>query len=1366
MMIGLFGIDGCGCVQSVSRASRRQSSALRRQSLAGGVDSASLAPLSGRSKPVGVTRGWGMSSVFGRLLGTSKTGKAASKPAGRGAAAASIAGTWPARAPMTARRRRRIMRSRLAALGDDQPDRAVATATTSPVTPAPEAVIVSPISGDRVAVVSGGHDSSPGSLASFSPPLSPLRAAPMLSRLAATAGPVTSPLFSPSRSGTRRLHSRIGLDDGAGVSQPALPPSMTLDGNDIPNACELPCTLSLAELRTALARSLGLQLDGESVARADGSVLGRLISRAGLHRAVIAVGSMPRLTRVCELACFAGESEAVMIAADAVSDLARTSLQCAPGPGVRRAEAVACVWRAARALAMTGMPHRAVEMLAQVGHLVWPATADSASATSSQCRDEEDAELGAALARTEVHLGESGAGRACQRCGAVIPLRAALQAVFALPEAGKLATAPTGVVRRKSDQASGSRPGKHSIACPLCHQHTVPRLAARLPGANGSCSETVWAELLAPHTLSSELQRVAQLDGPASLHLGCLQALNPRLFLSFAFCVAALAPRGCDTAFLTDGPSDAWVTSLAELHRLVRPSMPDATAASEAPVLLLPPYAQDILRRCLCDINRHLAPDAGVVSSAAIATTLASTPCKATGHEEALAQTSPIELVDAVELARDSVAPVTPARAPAASSRYVDEAVRQLRTELEALRGLCAAQAAHAQKLLVDHARALSAAADTRVRAYREDAMASKAALLRAAGRVRVLLRIRPLRSAQLAATPASWDSASGTVGCLEWAPDGAGLQAICANVPVAGADGSCRRETAVTDRVFSPGAGQQDVWDEVCPVVMHCLQGGAGSVLAYGQTGSGKTHTMGMAADAALATSAVSAAAGVVPRALFMLMNASAVRNGSLVLTLSCVELHNSRIVDLLSTRSGDSSVGEEATDVRVHAGGGGKRVVRLVGVEERALGSAEDGLELLATATARRATSSTLMNASSSRSHCIVVLRLYVACPADGSGAEPGPSRGHSVGKLVLADLAGSERAKRAGTDGSGDGVATLRESSSINSSLSALGNMMNALAKNSEAGSAPAGAVSGHVPWRDSLLTQLLADCVGGDAATVFVATLAPDDADAMETARTLQIADRAMRVRSSAGMAASGGAAMAERRAARLEQQLAASKSTAQRLRLQLDAARQAGVAASKSQRHARSRACSTTTTTTPVALGAASDTSGVHERHRTPGGAESVLPRSISPIHRVHDALSQARSRRLACSSDSPAARLAAAISASLASQGAEASPGTMIHALAQLAAAAVPSKDSHRLASQASAPPPVPPLSLPRAACTPIRAGTGSNCAALIMSPRSNARSAGRRRTPQSRHRTPHLYNADGHRINLPSTPQAPGLRA
>ena len=284
-------------------------------------------------------------------------------------------------------------------------------------------------------------------------------------------------------------------------------------------------------------------------------------------------------------------------------------------------------------------------------------------------------------------------------------------------------------------------------------------------------------------------------------------------------------------------------------------------------------------------------------------------------------------------------------------------------------------------------------------------------------------------------------------------------------------------------DHVYH-GAGptEKALYDQcVEPLVNGLLAGYNATVLAYGQTGSGKTHTMGTAYEPGGAT------CGVIPRVMQTLFaNIAALPEGGVVnLRVSFIEIHKEDIRDLLQPKS--------VVSLRDAPGGSG---VVLVGVKELQVSTVEEMAQALANGSQTRATASTGMNHRSSRSHAIFTIHV------ERKGADPADV---TRAKMHLVDLAGSERAKRTKAEGQ-----RLKEGIQINKGLLALGNVISALGddKRRHAG--------GHVPYRDSKLTRLLQDSLGGNSRTVMVACISPADANLDETLNTLKYANRARNI----------------------------------------------------------------------------------------------------------------------------------------------------------------------------------------------------------------------------------------------------------
>ncbi|XP_071455013.1 kinesin-like protein KIF21A [Hetaerina americana] len=346
-------------------------------------------------------------------------------------------------------------------------------------------------------------------------------------------------------------------------------------------------------------------------------------------------------------------------------------------------------------------------------------------------------------------------------------------------------------------------------------------------------------------------------------------------------------------------------------------------------------------------------------------------------------------------------------------------------------------------------------------------------------------------------------------------------------------------------DYVFNMDADQESLYHTcVGPLVDGSLDGYNATVLAYGQTGSGKTYTMGTGFDVALPDEQV----GIIPRAIRHLFDGikqranNAVEAGDPAPEFSVVaqfmELYNEEVIDLFdpvreSAALKGAALGNGpalAPAVAVmppqghHKMGGGIRIhedsmggIYVVGVTMRAVRSAEEALQCLRLGALSRTTASTQMNTQSSRSHAIFTLHVKQQRmvretnenDANGEldvvpGNQPTKEFETLTAKFHFVDLAGSERLKRTGATGE-----RAREGISINCGLLALGNVISALGDKSKRAL--------HVPYRDSKLTRLLQDSLGGNSRTVMIACVSPSDRDFMETLNTLKYANRARNIK---------------------------------------------------------------------------------------------------------------------------------------------------------------------------------------------------------------------------------------------------------
>ncbi|CAD5219724.1 unnamed protein product [Bursaphelenchus okinawaensis] len=300
-------------------------------------------------------------------------------------------------------------------------------------------------------------------------------------------------------------------------------------------------------------------------------------------------------------------------------------------------------------------------------------------------------------------------------------------------------------------------------------------------------------------------------------------------------------------------------------------------------------------------------------------------------------------------------------------------------------------------------------------------------------------------------------------------------------------------------DFVFDRNSTQESVYNAcIKDLVEGVFKGYNATILAYGQTGSGKTHTMGTAFDAA-ASSPTSDLAGVIPRAAQQLFDGMENRRQrasdagepepSFVVRVQFIELYNEDLIDLLSP--------DRHTGVKIHEDRESGQIV-LQNATTMQTSTPMGILDILRNGALNRKVAATNMNKESSRSHAIFSVHVQQDC-LETVITEQGEEKLASVisAKLHFVDLAGSERLKRTGATGE-----RAKEGICINCGLLALGNVINALTNPKK----------GHVPYRDSKLTRLLQDSLGGNSRTLMVACASPNDVDFAETLNTLNYASR--------------------------------------------------------------------------------------------------------------------------------------------------------------------------------------------------------------------------------------------------------------
>eukprot|EP00761_Pharyngomonas_kirbyi_P014177 gb/GECH01014207.1/.p1 GENE.gb/GECH01014207.1/~~gb/GECH01014207.1/.p1 ORF type:complete len:642 (+),score=121.76 gb/GECH01014207.1/:1-1926(+) len=282
-------------------------------------------------------------------------------------------------------------------------------------------------------------------------------------------------------------------------------------------------------------------------------------------------------------------------------------------------------------------------------------------------------------------------------------------------------------------------------------------------------------------------------------------------------------------------------------------------------------------------------------------------------------------------------------------------------------------------------------------------------------------------------------------------------------------------------DHTFDQNTAQNDVYNQsVKNLVNKVLSGFNATVFAYGQTGSGKTFTMGtreMTDD--------EQSYGIIPRVIQDILCHSK-REDGLRIQISFVEIYNEVVKDLLHPST-------PASQFFVYESGNGQ--VTLSGVQMEPISSLEEGLNHLRTGICNRKTNSHMLNNRSSRSHCIFTLYLF--------------KEEVLYSKFHLVDLAGSERSKRTCTKTCG-----VRETSNINKSLLVLTKVISSLASQSKKSSK---RNSVFVPYRDSKLTRLLKDSLGGECLTLMLVCISPSTLDYAETLNSLRYAVGARGIR---------------------------------------------------------------------------------------------------------------------------------------------------------------------------------------------------------------------------------------------------------
>ncbi|KAJ6325825.1 hypothetical protein OIU78_013011 [Salix suchowensis] len=275
-------------------------------------------------------------------------------------------------------------------------------------------------------------------------------------------------------------------------------------------------------------------------------------------------------------------------------------------------------------------------------------------------------------------------------------------------------------------------------------------------------------------------------------------------------------------------------------------------------------------------------------------------------------------------------------------------------------------------------------------------------------------------------------------------------------------------------DKVLHPDSSQDEVFTEVEPIIKSVLDGYNACIFAYGQTGTGKTFTMEGDGDTP----------GIVPRAMEALFKQAVDSDHAFLISFSMLEIYMGNLKDLLVPKP------TKATDpmppcLSIQTDpAGGVEIDNLVAIK---VNDCNQALRLYRLGCRFRSTASTNSNLTSSRSHCMI--RVAITC-------FNAPERRNETSKIWLVDLGGSERVLKTKAWGK-----RLNEGKAINLSLSALGDVISALHRKKH-----------HIPYRNSKLTQVLKDSLGGDSKTIMLVHVSPKEEDLCETICSLNFATR--------------------------------------------------------------------------------------------------------------------------------------------------------------------------------------------------------------------------------------------------------------
>lgn len=305
-------------------------------------------------------------------------------------------------------------------------------------------------------------------------------------------------------------------------------------------------------------------------------------------------------------------------------------------------------------------------------------------------------------------------------------------------------------------------------------------------------------------------------------------------------------------------------------------------------------------------------------------------------------------------------------------------------------------------------------------------------------------------------------------------------------------------KRTYKFDQIYGSQADQNLIYSQIAhPLLLDFLRGINVTVLAYGQTGTGKTYTMsGMDNNNKLDEN--SDIAGIIPRLLgelFQNLSSNATSKNDYMVKISYLEIYNEELIDLLSNNNSNNR------KLRIHEKTNANKV-KSIGIQnltEYTINNYNQGIKYLKMGLQKKKTSSTNLNETSSRSHTIFSVQLYQKISSSSSSENDNEESVYRISKMNLVDLAGSENISRSGS--------IVKEAGGINQSLLTLGRVINSLNEKKLL----------HIPYRESKLTHILQDSLGGNTKTTLIATISPAQVNLLETCSTLDYASKAKNIK---------------------------------------------------------------------------------------------------------------------------------------------------------------------------------------------------------------------------------------------------------